>query len=55
MKNENKKKGLFERFLGSKKAKKSSCCCNLQLEEVPMENTANKDPKDTDKNNSCCG
>lgn len=56
MEKENKKKGLFERLIGSKKTKKSSCCCNIELEEVPEENTTSKDAKDSDKNknSSCC-
>lgn len=55
MKNENEKKGLLERLLGSKKAKKGSCCC-IQLEELPEENTDNRDQKTEEKDNcsSCC-
>jgi len=53
MKNENGKKGLFERLFGSKKDKKGSCCGNFHIEELPEENTDSKDsPKS--KNNSCC-
>lgn len=56
MENENEKKGFLERLLGGKKAKKSSCCCNIELEEVPEENTDSKETKGSDKNkdSSCC-
>lgn len=56
MKNENEKKGLFERLIGSKKVKKSTCCCNVQVEELLEENADHKDPQDAAKakNNSCC-
>jgi len=58
MKNENEKKGLFERLLGGKKTKKSSCCCNIELEEIPDATPNNKDAQDSSKpqpkNNSCC-
>lgn len=56
MKNENKKKGLFERLMGNKKAKKSSCCGSIELEEIPEENTDNKNEKlpKEEKGNSCC-
>jgi len=37
MKNEDEKKGLFGRLTGGKKAKKSSGCCNIELEELPDE------------------
>lgn len=56
MKNENEKKGLFERLAGSKKTKKSSCCGSFQIEEIPEENNDNKSEKKSpkDKGNSCC-
>ena len=56
MKNENEKKGLFERLFESKKTKKNTCCCNIELEELPEQNTDNKKPNDPpkQKNNSCC-
>ena len=56
MKNENGEKGLFRRLVGNKKAKKSSCCCNVQLEELPEENTDNANAKKPAKeeDNSCC-
>ena len=56
MKNENEKKGLFERLIGSKKVKKDSCCCSFEIEELPENkeyNTNEKTPKDK-KGNSCC-
>lgn len=56
MKNENEKKGLFERLIGSKKEKKSCCCCNFEVEEIPEEND-NKKEKETPtegKGNTCC-
>lgn len=57
MKNENEKKGFFERLLGSKKAKKGSCCCgSFEIEELPEgkdDNPNGKTPKDK-KGNSCC-
>jgi len=37
MKNEDEKKGLFGRLIGGKKAKKSSCCCDIEFEELPDE------------------
>lgn len=56
MKNESEKKGFFERLTGGNKAKKGSCCCNIEIEEIPEENTDSKDPKDPPKpkKNSCC-
>ena len=53
MENENEKKGLFARLTGTKKPKKSACCCNFEVEEIPEEpkNQANekaaKDEKST--------
>lgn len=40
MKNEKgtEKKGLFARLVESKKSKKNSCCCNIELEEISEEN-----------------
>jgi len=37
MKNEDEKKGLFGRLIVGKKVKKSSCCCNIEFEELPDE------------------
>jgi len=56
MKNENEKKGLFERLVGSKRAKKSSCCCSFEIEELPEKTTDIEDSKDTlkSKRKSCC-
>jgi len=34
MKNENEKKGFFERLTGVKKDKKSSCCGSFRIEEI---------------------
>jgi len=42
MNEENKKKGLFERLFGSKKAKKGSCCGSFEIEELPEEIPENK-------------
>ena len=56
MKNENEKKGFFERLFGSKETKKCSCCCNFEVEELPEENTDDKNEKESskDEGNSCC-
>lgn len=57
MENDKEKKGLFERLLGKKKEKKGSCCCNIELEEVPDNKEDTKDginPKNDDKGGSCC-
>lgn len=56
MKNENEKKGLFDRLNGNKKTKKSSCCCNFKVEEIPEEKNDNKgeDKSQKGKGNSCC-
>ena len=50
------KKGLFARLVENMKTKKSSCCCNFEVEEIPEENNDNKsEEKSTkDKGNSCC-
>lgn len=56
MKNENEKKGLFDRLIRGEKAKKSSCCGNFQIEEIPEENNEDKSKKKSqkDKGTSCC-
>lgn len=56
MKSENEKDGIFRRLVGNKKAPKSPCCCNVELEEIPEENADNKDEKESHKEeeNSCC-
>lgn len=43
MKNGNEKKSFFERLTGGNKAKKSSCCCNVEIEEIPEETVDEKD------------
>ncbi len=55
MKNANEKRGLFERLTGIKKGKKSSCCCNFKIEEIPPD-PANSKPNDQSnvKDKSCC-
>jgi len=59
MNNEEQKKSLLERLMGSKKTKENSCCCNFELEEIADENCAdanrNQDegPGKTD-GNPCC-
>lgn len=57
MENEAKKPGLVEKLFGTKKEKKSSCCCNYTLEEVKEDKPENKDTKESQKpkKNSCCG
>ena len=51
MKNENEKKGLFDRLNVNRKAKKSACCCNFEVEEIQEEKNDNggedKSQKDT--------
>jgi len=55
MKNENEEKRLLRRLVGNKNSKRS-CCCNFEVEELPEENSDNKDMKETkkDNGNSCC-
>lgn len=48
MKNDNEKKGLFDRLNG--KAKKSSCCCNFELQEIPNEKEENNQEKSAKDN-----
>jgi hypothetical protein len=47
MKNEteNEKKRLFANLKVDSKAKKSSCCCNFEVEEIPEEKRDNKNEK----------
>ena len=54
MKDENEKKGLFVRLAG--KGKKNSCCCNIEVEEIPEENKDDQKEKEAkkDKGSSCC-
>lgn len=56
MKNENEKKGLFVKLAENKKVKKNSCCCNIELEEIPDEQVKEEEKKDASKKNknSCC-
>lgn len=46
MKNQNQKKSLLERLTGIKKEKKSSCCGNFRIEEIPLDTANNKGPND---------
>lgn len=57
MQNQNEKKGLLNRLTAGKKAKKSSCCCNFEIEEIPEEKTEKETQKPTEKGKggSCCG
>ncbi len=48
MNNEKEKKGLFGFFSG-KKAKKGSCCCDFELEEVPEKDGKEEKTEITDK------
>lgn len=56
MEKSNEKKGLFARLNGIKKPKKSSCCCNFEVEEVPEEGKEDKNKKESPKgkDDSCC-
>ncbi|WP_353852689.1 hypothetical protein [Dehalobacter restrictus] len=55
MKNEEGKKGLFGRIIGSNKSKKDPCCCNFELEEIPQENDEQSgEQAKKDEGNSCC-
>jgi hypothetical protein len=50
MKTEGEKKGLFGRVKIAPKPKKTSCCCNIELEEIPdneQENEAQPPKKDS--------
>ena len=51
---ENEKKGLFYRLKDNKKPKKSSCCCNFELEEIPEEKEESKDEKNSKENGKPC-
>ena len=56
MKNENEKKRLFARLNENKKTKKSSGCCNFEVEEIPEEDKEKENEKKPQKGtgNSCC-
>ena len=43
MSTENEKKGFFERLFGENKPKKSSCCGNMEFEEIPEESVNDQD------------
>ncbi len=49
IKNDNEKKGLFARLNENKKTKKSSCCCNVEIEEIPEEENDYKSEKNLPK------
>lgn len=62
MKNENDKKGFFERLFESIKVGKASCSCgNCDIEDFPDESEICNDSKDSIKrleikqSNVCCG
>lgn len=46
---DNEKKGIFGRITGSNK-KKNSCCCNIEIEEIPEEESV----KDGENSSQCC-
>jgi hypothetical protein len=52
--NENEKKGLLSRLTGNKKIKKTSCCCAIELEEIPDESKEKEGKEPKDKGGSCC-
>ncbi|HPL98774.1 MAG TPA: hypothetical protein PLS45_02615 [Bacillota bacterium] len=56
MSSENEKNGIFRRIIGSRKPPKSSCCCNVELEEMPEENADkdNDNKSSAGKDNQCC-
>lgn len=54
MTQDNEKKGFFQRLTGNNKPKKNSCCCSIELEEIPEEKNENKEIK-KEKKGSCCG
>lgn len=56
MSSENEKKGFFERLFGENKTKKSSCCGNMEFEEIPEESLNDQDKKASKEKNggSCC-
>lgn len=54
MKTEDKKEGFFARLIGSRKAKKKSCCCNIEIEEIPEEEKRkDRTKKDIENDDSC--
>lgn len=52
--NENEKKGLLSRLTGNKMIKKTSCCCAIELEEIPDESEEKESKEPKDKGGSCC-
>ena len=52
----NEKKGLFARLTENKKNKKNSCCCNIELEEIPEEKSerVNNNTPNEKGEDSCC-
>lgn len=58
MKNEKgiEKKGLFARLAESKKPKKNSCSCDIELEDIPEENKKNESERTAKEKSpdSCC-
>lgn len=61
MKIDNDKKGFFTRLIRDKKGKSGSCCCSVELEEIPDGSGNDKDGKSSlhstrsAKKGSCCG
>jgi hypothetical protein len=51
-----KKKGLFAGLGGNKKEKRSSCCCNFEIEELTEDNDEKENTEDLtiSNTNSCC-
>jgi hypothetical protein len=54
MTEKNEKKGLFQRLTAFSKPKKNSCCCSIELEEIPEEKNEKNEIK-KEKKSSCCG
>lgn len=50
MENKSEKKKIFNLIRGSKQPKKSSCCGNFEIEEIPEEEENKKAAQ-----SSCCG
>lgn len=44
-----KKRGMFERIMGRKRAKGTSCCCNFQIEELPDKKEDRSSEKSAEK------
>lgn len=56
MGNPKEKKSILERLTGGhQKEKKSSCCCNFRIEEIPEEPADSERIADSPKaKNNCC-